>query len=495
MKAVNRLRGMRDLTQESWLQKRGLEDGLINLLGSCGYRYLQVPILEATELFLRKSGGELASQLYGFTDAGSNSVSLRPEFTSSVMRHYLEHARDIPLPARWQYSGPVFRYGAAERQPGESGQFTQVGAELIGSDNVVADAELLSMAAQVPARLGLNDCRLELADMEVLNELLDLAQLSDRARSFVIASVPQLREGPSALSAALERSRQLHLAGHSSREENLGVAIAGLDEGQARKVLHGFLEWSAGDAQRLGQRSPEQVVDRLFRRLRGSDEVARLERGLELVTELVGIRGEPGKALDRASAMMQRAGVSSTALSRLSRLVDLVLGAEPALQGRLVLDFGLVRGLAYYNGIIFEAKHPSGAASLGGGGRYDGLSRALGSDETVPALGFAYNLDALMALIDTEIDTEDGREKAPNGGVGPEGLMAWQSKSLVVSESPGGCENALKIANQIRREGHFAQLEVNGRSTAESVSYAGRQGFDRVVIVGDDGQATIQDIE
>ena len=478
---------MRDLSQESWLQKRGLEDGLINLLGSYGYRYLQVPILEATELFLRKSGGQLASQLYGFTDAGSNSVSLRPEFTSSVMRHYLEHARDMPLPARWQYSGPVFRYGAAEGQTEESGQFTQVGAELIGSDNVLADAELLSMAAQVPAHLGIDDCRLEMADMDVLNELLDVVQLSERARSFVVASVPQLREGPSALSAALDRSRQLHLAGHSSRDENLGIAIAGLDEGQARKVLHGFLEWSAGDALRLGQRSPDQVVDRLFRRLRGSDEVDRLGRGLELVTELVGIRGEPADSLEQASAIMQRAGAHSTALSRLSRLLDIVLGADPSMEGRLVLDFGLVRGLAYYNGIIFEATHADKDGSLGGGGRYDGLSRALGSAETVPALGFAYSLDALQSLLESRYGRVSG------GGPSPEPLLAWRNKSLVVSRSPDGYDKALQTANKLRSEGHSAQLEVNDAPVEESINYARTLEFDRVFIVEDDGQATIHD--
>ena len=62
------------------------------------------------------------------------------------------------------------------------------------------------------------------------------------------------------------------------------------------------------------------------------------------------------------------------------------------------LDFGLARGLAYYNGIIFEVKHPAWPSFLGGGGRYDGLARALGSPETVPALGFAYTLEALLAL-------------------------------------------------------------------------------------------------
>ena len=119
MKSVTRLRGMHDTPQDFWLRKRNLQDRLVQLIGSYGYRYLETPILESTELFLRKSGGELASRMYSFTDAGSDSVSLRPEFTSPIVRHYLEHAEEISLPARWQYAGPVFRYDEGGQGSGQ----------------------------------------------------------------------------------------------------------------------------------------------------------------------------------------------------------------------------------------------------------------------------------------------------------------------------------------------------------------------------------------
>jgi len=77
-KTVARLRGMHDVSQESWRTKRDLQDRLMELFGSYGYRCLETPILEPTDLFLRKSGGELASRIYSFTDPGSNLVSLRP---------------------------------------------------------------------------------------------------------------------------------------------------------------------------------------------------------------------------------------------------------------------------------------------------------------------------------------------------------------------------------------------------------------------------------
>ncbi len=102
-------------------------------------------------------------------------------------------------------------------------------------------------------------------------------------------------------------------------------------------------------------------------------------------------------ALREAEAVIRDSGADTGAFDRLSQLLELVL-SDSAIEGHLELDFGLVRGLAYYNGIVFEVKHPRWPESLGGGGRYDGLARALGSQEVVPALGFAYNLEALLAV-------------------------------------------------------------------------------------------------
>src|SRR3970040_483500 len=75
-----------------------------------GYGEIETPLLEQTELFLRKSGGELASRLYSFTDPGGYPVSLRPEFTATVNRHVIQEVGARGLPLRYHYSGPVFRY-------------------------------------------------------------------------------------------------------------------------------------------------------------------------------------------------------------------------------------------------------------------------------------------------------------------------------------------------------------------------------------------------
>ena len=265
--SVKRLMGMQDISEDASRTKRDLQDQLMKLMGGFGYRHLETPILEPTDLFMRKSGGELASRIYSFSDPGSHSVSLRPEFTSSIMRHYVENAGGIDLPARWQYAGPVFRYEVAH--PEASGQFTQIGAELLGSSSVMADVEVLGLAAHVLSHAGLTDWRLELADLDVLNSVLDAVGVSERARTFIIGNVPRLRQGREAVNPVLEEALELHLAGHGDEDQYLGQAVEALDDDRARVMLRGLLQWGAAD--QLGQRNPDEIVDRLLRKLRGSD--------------------------------------------------------------------------------------------------------------------------------------------------------------------------------------------------------------------------------
>ena len=466
----------RNLSQDSWLRKRQLQDSLLHLFGSYGYQLLEMPVLEPTEIFLRKSGGELASQMFSFLDPASQAVSLRPEFTAPLMLHYLEHASEVELPARWQYSGPVFRYDAAN--PAGAGQFTQVGAELIGSASVMADAELISLAALAPSHLGLSGFTLALADLQVLHSILEPVGLSDRARNFIISSFPRLRQGKKYLPELLERARHLHLTGHNGEDVHLGTAISGLNDYQAREVLKGFLGWSSGEVPQLGQRDADEVVQRLLRKIRGTDTQGRLERGLDLVAELASVRGEPLSALEAARKIMSDAGASLSPLHRLEELLGILLD-EPDIAGYLVVDFGLARGIAYYNGIIFEMAHPARPGSLGGGGRYDPLARALGSSQSVPAAGFAYNLESLMGLAggDTLQVPGDGAR-----------LLSWPASALVLADGLEIRQYAISAAREMRQDGLLVELEVGDRSLDQALGYASKRGLDQVVLVGEGGE-------
>jgi histidyl-tRNA synthetase len=127
-----------------------------------GYGYLETPIFEETALFVRGVGEStdvVTKEMYSFTTRGGDELTLRPEGTAPVLRAVVEnglHRRGLPVKV-W-YAGSYFRY---ERpQKGRFRHFSQVGAEVIGTDDPAADAETIVLAMDAYRRLGLSGVRL-----------------------------------------------------------------------------------------------------------------------------------------------------------------------------------------------------------------------------------------------------------------------------------------------------------------------------------------------
>ena len=121
------------------------------------YHEIRTPILEETALFARGVGDEtdiVGKEMYTFEDRDGSSLTLRPENTASVMRAYIEHRLDqIPGVKKLYYMGPMFR---RERpQKGRYRQFFQIGAEAIGSESPLVDAEVIEMVVELLRRSGL----------------------------------------------------------------------------------------------------------------------------------------------------------------------------------------------------------------------------------------------------------------------------------------------------------------------------------------------------
>jgi histidyl-tRNA synthetase len=126
------------------------------------YHEIRTPILEETQLFARGVGTEtdiVTKEMYTFQDRDEVSLTLRPENTASVIRAYIEHRLDQrPGVQKLYYIGPMFR---RERpQKGRYRQFFQIGAEAIGSESPVVDAEVIEMVMEILARAGLRDAKL-----------------------------------------------------------------------------------------------------------------------------------------------------------------------------------------------------------------------------------------------------------------------------------------------------------------------------------------------
>lgn len=455
---IESVRGMRDVLPDEYRTLARVRHQLTETLTSYGYAWLDLPIVEYRDLYLRKVGEELAGKLYEFTVSG-RELALRPEWTASVLRAYVTHLHEQPLPLRLAYTGPVFRYERPQRRTYR--QFTQLGVELIGAPAPRADAEVIALACAGLEAIGLRSYRITLGHIGVVRQLLTQLGLEERTQGILIWNLERLRT--KGVAALRERLDELHI----SRTDDAAL-LAGMDDEHAsRLLLHTMQEIEVSLS--LGTRPPAEIVQRLVRKLRRGDPLPRIERALDLLVRLTALHGHPATVLPQVTALLEQEDLHTPALAELQALLSTL--AEHGIDlARLTLDFGMGRGLHYYTGVIFELYDNDGY-QLCGGGRYDDLVLALGGRQAVPAVGFAYGLERLVSEL-------------------PAAVPAAPPHLLVIPVASEDYAYALEVARRARQVGYIAYVELRERSVAANLREAARRGITAVALVGSEERST-----
>ncbi len=161
---IQGVRGMNDVLPDQSPLWEHLDETVRSVFAQYGYRGIRVPIVEATDLFVRGVGEVtdiVEKEMYSFTDSlNGDSLTLRPEATSGIVRSAIEHSLLHSGPIRVWTAGPMFRH---ERpQKGRYRQFHQFDVEALGYPGPDVDAEQIVMLARLWRRLGIDRMRLEL---------------------------------------------------------------------------------------------------------------------------------------------------------------------------------------------------------------------------------------------------------------------------------------------------------------------------------------------
>ena len=181
--------GMRDLLPPDSTRARRFVGVFSELVERAGYGELTTPLIEDLGVFVRIGDATdvVTKEMYDFHDKGGRHVALRPELTASVCRAFTQHRPTAPWKV-W-YAGPNFRYEKPQR--GRYRQFDQVGVEVLGVDDAMLDVEVIALAAEFYARLGLSQVDLI---VNSLGEPGDRARYVDALREHFLAAGDALSE-------------------------------------------------------------------------------------------------------------------------------------------------------------------------------------------------------------------------------------------------------------------------------------------------------------
>ena len=388
-------KGTRDFPPEEMRQRSWLFGHFRECAKVFGFDEFDAPVLESEELFTRKAGEEITTQLYNFSDKGDRRVALRPELTPSFARLILQQGKSLALPAKWFAIGQCWRYERMTR--GRRREHYQWNMDIVGVSGVEAEAELLAAITTFFKRVGVTsaDVGIKVSSRKLLQEVLTRFGIDGESFAPVCVVVDKI------------------------------------------------------------EKLPREKIEEELRELGVSDEAV---EGILAATSM--------RTVEELEALI---GPDAEAVKDLKKLFE--YADAYGYRDWLVFDACVVRGLAYYTGIVFEGFDRAGELrAICGGGRYDMLLGALGG-ENQPMVGFGFGDAVIVELL---------KDK---------GLMPDFSKGdvqdLVFPLGESLRPAAMRVAAQLRDAGRTVDLILEDKKAKWAFKQAERVGAQRVILLGE----------
>ena len=274
------VRGTRDLIGEDFRRHHAVIEAARHATALYGFEEWATPIFEDTRVFARSLGDTsdvVTKEMYTFEDRGGDSVTLRPENTAGVCRALVSNGlTQANLPRKVFYAGPMFRY---ERpQKGRYRQFHQIGAEVLGAAEPLADAEVIAAGWDILVRLGISD-----GVVLEINTLGD-AESRDRYRAALVEHFRTHRDALSEDSLVRLEKNPLRILDSKDEGDRKVVATAPTIEPHLTDAARSFFDGVLAHLKTLGV--PTRLNPRIVRGLDYYSHTA-----FEFVTDRLGAQG------------------------------------------------------------------------------------------------------------------------------------------------------------------------------------------------------------
>ncbi len=190
---IRSVKGTRDFYPENMAVRRWMFDIIREVSTRFGYQEYDGPCLEFIDLYAAKSGEELVKeQAFVFSSRGDDMLTLRPELTPTLARMVAQQQYELPLPLRWWSIGPFWRYENPQR--GRTREFFQWNIDLVGTESVLADAEIVAVAATFFKEAGLSPDQvcIYVNNRRLMDEAFSLLEIEKTLRPTVFRVVDKL---------------------------------------------------------------------------------------------------------------------------------------------------------------------------------------------------------------------------------------------------------------------------------------------------------------
>jgi histidyl-tRNA synthetase len=388
------VKGTRDFYPEEMRLRNWILDSWRRVSLRNGFQEYDAPIFEYLDLFTVKSGEEIAEQLFHLTDRGGRSLAIRPEITPSLARMVAAKINALPRPIKW-FSVP--RLCRAERpQRGRLREFFQWNIDVIGVDDILADAECIHTLVDFLREVGLRpeDVKVRIGSRPLVMHMLLKNGVTDETMEPALLALDKRQKVPA---EAFEKM----------------LADLGLTVEQIRTVCR-FMDASA-----------ENAIEQIERMDGLDDHQADLKR---LWTTL----------------------------------------AEMGVGDYVIFDWHIVRGLAYYTGVVYEAI-AEGERAVAGGGRYNNLLQLVGGPAT-PATGFGMG-DVVLGLLLQE------------KGKVPAEVLTGVLDYFVIDGDESAFPAVLRTVARLREQGFAADYSYKRQNVGKQLKEADRRGARRALLL------------
>jgi len=333
------LKGFRDFLPNQEILRSDLIEKLTHTYRSYGFVPIDTPVLEYTEILLRKSNGETEKQVFRFEDNGGRDVAMRFDLTVPFARFTAEHKDELYFPFKRYHCAKVWR--GEKPQAGRYREFVQCDFDIVGSDSASSDFEILSLMKAALKEIGVDKVTIHVNHRGIFNVFLKKLGLLDKSED-ILRIVDKLGK---------------------------------IGEDGVKQELFELFNTVAATAN-----TAEDIADFTVKQ--------------QQILDYINDTGSYDAVLDHISGL---AGEEAAPyVQRMRDIHNMMVAA--GIQSSFVLDPAITRGLDYYTGVVYETfldELPS-IGSVCSGGRYDNLAGLYMRDK-VPGVGASIGLDRLIA--------------------------------------------------------------------------------------------------